>query len=238
MIEIANLTKRYGKKLAVDDVTFRALPGRVTGFLGPNGAGKSSTLRILLGLDRADAGTALINGRPYASLERPLQTVGAMIDGASPVPERRGIHHLRWIAHSNRIPVSRVDSVLDSMGLGDAGKVRVKNYSLGMKQRLQFGAALLGEPDILILDEPVNGLDPEGIHTMRRFLRRYAERGNTVLLSSHLMSEVAETVDDVVVISKGRIVSMGELEKVTEGFPNLETAFFSLTGDGPPGEEW
>lgn len=235
MIEVEGVSKRYGKKVAVEDVTFSAHPGRVTGFLGPNGAGKSTTLRILLGLDRADAGSALVNGAPYASLKRPMRTVGAMIDGASPVLERRGVDHLRWLAHSNRIPLSRVDDVLGLVGLADAGKVRVKKYSLGMKQRLQLGAALLGEPDVLILDEPANGLDPEGIRAVRTFLRRYAEQGKTVLLSSHLMAEVAETVDDVVVINKGRVVASGALEAVTAGFGSLEDAFFSLIGGGSPG---
>ncbi|MEZ5085690.1 MAG: ATP-binding cassette domain-containing protein [Tessaracoccus sp.] len=237
MIEIIGVTKKYGPKTAVDDVSFTARPGRVTGFLGPNGAGKSSTLRILLGLDRPTSGEALIDGKPYATLQEPLRTVGAMIDGASAVPERRGIDHLKWIAQSNRIPNRRIGEVLETVGLTDAARVRVKKYSLGMKQRLGLAAALLGEPRILVLDEPVNGLDPEGIRTVRTFLRRYADQGNTVLLSSHLMSETAETVDDIVIINKARIIATGTLDEITDGHTNLEEAFFALTGT-QPGQSW
>lgn len=237
MIEITGVSKKYGLKTAVDGVTFTAKPGRVTGFLGPNGAGKSSTLRILLGLDRATGGTALIDGKPYASIDQPLRTVGAMLDGASAVPERRGIDHLRWIAQSNRIPTQRIAEVLETVGLADAAKIRVRKYSLGMKQRLGLAAALLGEPRILVLDEPVNGLDPEGIRTVRTFLRRYADQGNTVLLSSHLMGETAETVDDIVIINKGRIIANGTLAEITEGHASLEEAFFALTGS-EPGQSW
>lgn len=237
MIEISGVTKRYGSKTAVEDVSLTAKPGRVTGFLGPNGAGKSSTLRILLGLDRPTAGHALIDGKRYQSLTQPLRTVGAMLDGASAVPERRGIDHLRWIAQSNRIPYRRVGEVLDTVGLTDAAKVRVRKYSLGMKQRLGLAAALLGEPGVLVLDEPVNGLDPEGIRTVRTFLRHYAEQGNTVLLSSHLMGETAETADDIVIINKARVVAAGTLSEVTAGHASLEDAFFSLTGT-LPGQSW
>lgn len=237
MIEISDVSKRYGAKTAVDQVSFTARPGRVTGFLGPNGAGKSSTLRILLGLDRATSGTALIDGKPYDTLTQPLRTVGAMLDGASAVPERRGVDHLRWIAQSNRIPARRIGEVLETVGLTDAAKIRVKKYSLGMKQRLGLAAALLGEPRILVLDEPVNGLDPEGIRTIRTFLRRYADQGNTVLLSSHLMGETAETVDDIVIINKGRIIADGTLDEITEGHGSLEEAFFALTGS-EPGQSW
>lgn len=237
MIEISNVTKNYGSKVAVDGVRFTAKPGRVTGFLGPNGAGKSSTLRVLMGLDRPANGTALIDGMPYARLKQPMRTVGAMLDGASAVPERRGIDHLRWLAQSNRIPAQRISEVLETVGLTDAAKVRVRKYSLGMKQRLGLAAALLGEPRILVLDEPVNGLDPEGIRTIRTFLRRYAEQGNTVLLSSHLMGETAETVDDIVIINKGRIIADGPLADITQGHPSLEEAFFALTGS-EPGQSW
>ncbi|WP_342373053.1 ATP-binding cassette domain-containing protein [Propioniciclava soli] len=237
MIEIHGVTKKYGSKTAVDEVSFTAQPGRVTGFLGPNGAGKSSTLRILLGLDRPTAGHALIDGKPYQSLAQPLRTVGAMLDGASAVPERRGVDHLRWIAQSNRIPSRRIAEVFETVGLTDAANIRVKKYSLGMKQRLGLAAALLGEPRILVLDEPVNGLDPEGIRTVRTFLRQYAEQGNTVLLSSHLMGETAETVDDIVIINKARIVATGTLSEVTAGHASLEEAFFSLTGT-QPGQSW
>ncbi|MDN5725787.1 MAG: ATP-binding cassette domain-containing protein [Propionibacteriales bacterium] len=237
MIEIKDVTKKYGAKTAVDQVSFTAAPGRVTGFLGPNGAGKSSTLRILLGLDQATSGTALIDGQPYPSLTQPMRTVGAILDGASAVPERRGVDHLRWLAQSNRIGSQRIGEVLETVGLADAAKVRVRKYSLGMKQRLGLAAALLGEPRILVLDEPVNGLDPEGIRTIRGFLRRYAEQGNTVLLSSHLMGETAETVDDIVIIDKGRIIATGELGEITDGHASLEEAFFSLTSS-QPGQSW
>jgi ABC-2 type transport system ATP-binding protein len=230
MIQITDLSKRYGSTVAVDEVTFTATAGRVTGFLGPNGAGKSSTLRVLLGLDRASSGTALIDGAPYASLRDPLRTVGAMLDGASAIPERRGIDHLRWLAQSNRIPARRVNEVLDTVGLHDAAKVRVRKYSLGMKQRLGLAAALLGEPQVLVLDEPINGLDPSGVHSVRTFLRQYAEQGNTVLLSSHLMGETANTVDDIVIIDKARIVATGTLNDLTAGHTSLEAAFFALTG--------
>lgn len=237
MIEVTRLSKHYGANKAVDDVTFMARPGRVTGFLGPNGAGKSSTLRILLGLDHATTGTALIDGRRYRDLKQPLRTVGALIDGAGPVPERRAIDHLTWIAQSNGLSRARALEVLETVGLSDVAKVRVKKYSLGMKQRLGLAVALLGEPDVLVLDEPVNGLDPDGIRTVRFFLRHYAGRGRTVLLSSHLMGETADTVDDLVIINQGRIVAQGTLLEVTAGHASLEAAFFALTGDRP-GKGW
>lgn len=233
MIEITGLYKHYGTKKAVQNVTFTARPGRVTGFLGPNGAGKSSTLRILLGLDAPTDGTALIDGKRYRDLRQPLRTVGALLDGAGPVPERRAIDHLSWIAPSNRIPRERVREVLALVGLAGAEKTRVKKYSLGMTQRLGIAAALLGDPDILVLDEPVNGLDPDGIRWVRTLLRDYAASGRTVLLSSHLMTETADTVDDIVIINHGRIVTHGPLAEVTTGHASLEDAFFALTGDRP-----
>ena len=171
MIEITQLSKRYGSKQAIDGVTFTARPGQVTGLLGPNGAGKSTTLRVLLGLDAATGGRALVGGRRYRDLRRPLRTVGALLDGAGPVPERRAIDHLWWVARSNGLPRRRVRDVLDLTGLADAARQRVKTYSLGMRQRLGIAAALLGEPEVLVLDEPVNGLDPGGIRRVRRLLR-------------------------------------------------------------------
>jgi ABC-2 type transport system ATP-binding protein len=237
VIEIKGLSKHYRTKRAVDDITFTAKPGRVTGFLGPNGAGKSSALRILLGLDAATSGQALIRGKRYRDLRYPLRTVGALLDGAGPVPERRAIDHLSWIARSNRVSRERVREVLDLVGLSDAAKQRVKKYSLGMKQRLGIAAALLGEPEILVLDEPVNGLDPDGIRWVRTFLRDYAASGRTVLLSSHLMTEMADTAHDVVIINHGRIVTQGSLAEVTAGHASLETAFFALTGDRT-GSRW
>ena len=237
MIEIIDVTKKYGGRTAVDRVSFTAKAGRVTGFLGPNGAGKSTTLRILLGLDRPASGTALIDGKSYTALAQPLRTVGAMLDGASAIPERRGIDHLRWIAQSNRIPARRIGEVLEQVGLSEAATRRVRKYSLGMRQRLGLAAALLGEPRFLVLDEPVNGLDPEGIRTIRAFLRSYADDGNTVLLSSHLMGETAQTVDDIVIINKGRIIADGALEQIIAGHASLENAFFALTGSRP-GQSW
>ncbi|MEU4836035.1 ATP-binding cassette domain-containing protein [Streptosporangium sp. NPDC023615] len=233
MIEVVGLSKRYGRKVAVDDVGFTARPGRVTGFLGPNGAGKSSTLRILLGLDAATGGTASIDGRRYRDLAYPLRTVGALLDGAGPVPERRAVDHLAWIARSNGIPRRRVGEVLEIVGLADVARQRVRKYSLGMGQRLGIAAALLGDPEVLVLDEPANGLDPEGIRWIRHLLRDQAASGRTVLLSSHLMAEMAGTADDVVVIDHGRVVAQGALAEVTAGHPSLEAAFFALVGDRP-----
>ncbi|SIR74838.1 ABC transporter ATP-binding protein [Micromonospora avicenniae] len=236
MIEVAHLTKHYGGRAAVDDISFTVPRGRVTGFLGPNGAGKSTTLRILLGLDRPDAGTALIDGKPYRDLRYPLHTVGALLDGPGSVPERRAVDHLTWIAQSNRIPRRRVHEVLDLVGLGGVAKQQVKKFSLGMGQRLGLAGALLGDPEILVLDEPINGLDPEGIRWVRTFLRGFAARGRTVLLSSHLMTEMADTADEVVVIARGRIAAHGRLDQITAGHPSLEHVFFALTGDQGP--EW
>lgn len=232
MLTIDGLTKRHGSRAVLADVSFRALPGRVTGFLGPNGAGKSSTLRVLLGLDRPAAGTALIDGRPYRGLRDPLRTVGSMLDGSGAHRSRTARNHLSWVARSNGIPRRRVEEVLEQVGLDGAARTRVGRYSLGMGQRLGIAAALLGEPRALVLDEPVNGLDPEGIRWIRGLLRGHADAGGTVLLSSHLMSEVAEIADDLVVIAGGRIVKSGPLAEVTAGYATLEDAFFGLTGEG------
>jgi ABC-2 type transport system ATP-binding protein len=227
VIEIAHLTKRYGATPAIEDVGFTASPGRVTAFLGPNGAGKSTTLRILLGLDAATSGTALIGGKRYRDLRYPLRTVGALVAGAGPIPERRAVDHLTWIAQSNRIPRARVREVLDQLDLAKAARQRVSKYSLGMAQRLGIAAALLGDPEILILDEPMNGLDPEGIRWVRQLLRDHAGSGRTVLLSSHLMTEVEGTAEDVVIINQGRIVTRGSVAEVTNGHASLEAAFFA-----------
>ncbi|MBY7141907.1 ATP-binding cassette domain-containing protein [Virgibacillus sp. NKC19-3] len=229
MLTIQNLVKRHGSQEVLSNISFKARPGRVTGFLGPNGAGKSSTLRILLGLDQATSGSALVNGVAYPKLPNPLTMVGAALGGASAHRTRTGRAHLRWVAHSAGFPSSRVDEVLEMVDLSNAASMRVGKYSLGMSQRLGLATALLGDPDILILDEPVNGLDPEGIRWIRMFLRERAEAGNTVLLSSHLMGELAETVDDVVIINKGKIMSAGTLEEVMDGYFTLEEAFFALT---------
>jgi ABC-2 type transport system ATP-binding protein len=229
MISIDRVSKTKGKSRILYDVSFEARPGRVTGFLGPNGAGKTSTLRVLLGLDRPDAGNALVCGARYRDLARPLTRVGALLDGSGAHRARTARAHLRWVAASNGIAASRADEVLETVGLtGDARK-RAGKYSLGMSRRLGLAAALLGDPEVLVLDEPINGLDPSGIRWMRGFLRDSAAEGRTVLLSSHLMGELAETVDDVVVIDKGRVVVSGSLADVTDGHRTLEDAFFALT---------
>uniref|UniRef100_UPI00403F21F6 ABC transporter ATP-binding protein n=1 Tax=Paenibacillus sp. FSL R5-0486 TaxID=2921645 RepID=UPI00403F21F6 len=231
LITINNLVKHRGTQKILSGISFKARPGRVTGFLGPNGAGKSSTLRILLGLDRASSGSALINEKPFAELHNPLVTVGAAMDGSGAHGMRTGRAHLRWIARAAGLPLSRVEEVLEIVGLTTAAGKRVGSYSLGMGKRLGMAAALLGDPKILILDEPVNGLDPEGIRWIRTFLRERAASGNTVLLSSHLMGELAETVDDVVIIKHGKIVADGTLEEVIGTHSTLEESFFALTSE-------
>ncbi|MCG7378774.1 ATP-binding cassette domain-containing protein [Paenibacillus sp. ACRSA] len=229
MLTLNNVVKRRGTQEILSGISFKAEPGRVTGFLGPNGAGKSSTLRILLGLDRATSGSALINGIPFRELQHPLTTIGAALDGSGAHRMRTGRAHLRWIARAAGLSLTRVEEVLEIVGLTNAAGKRVGSYSLGMGKRLGMAAAILGDPKILVLDEPVNGLDPEGIRWIRTFLRERAESGNTVLLSSHLMGELAETVDDVVVIKKGKIVADGTLEEVIGKYSTLEEAFFALT---------
>jgi ABC-2 type transport system ATP-binding protein len=232
VISIDQVTKTKGRSRILHEVSFEARPGRVTGFLGPNGAGKTSTLRVLLGLDRPQAGVALVGGRRYQELDRPLTTVGALLDGSGAHRARSARAHLRWVAASNGLPRSRVDEVLEAVGLSaEAGK-RAGRFSLGMSRRLGLAAALLGDPPVLVLDEPINGLDPAGIRWMREFLRAGAAAGRTVLLSSHLMGELAGTVDDVVIIDHGRVVARGSLAEVTGDHPTLEDAFFALTGAG------
>ncbi|MDI9833452.1 ATP-binding cassette domain-containing protein [Streptomyces sp. KAU_LT] len=206
-IEVQALTKEYGGRRAVDDLTFTVLPGRVTGFLGPNGAGKSTTLRLVLGLDRPTSGTATVGGRPYATLKEPLRTVGALLDAGAAHGSRTGRDHLRVLAASNRIPASRADEVLARTGLTSVARRRVRTYSLGMRQRLGIAAALLGDPEVVLLDEPSNGLDPEGIIWIRALLRRLAEEGRTVLVSSHLMNETATFADHLVVLGRGRLLA-------------------------------
>ncbi|MBB4691050.1 ABC transporter ATP-binding protein [Paractinoplanes abujensis] len=211
------------------DVSFEARPGRVTGFLGPNGAGKTSTVRILLGLDRPSRGTALIRNQPYASWPRPLTVVGALLDGSGAHRARSARAHLRWLATSNGLSRKRVDEVLAIVGLADEAGKRAGRFSLGMSRRLGLAAALLGDPPVLVLDEPINGLDPAGIRWMRTFLRQCATEGRTVLLSSHLMNELASTADDVVVIDRGRVVARGTVAQVSAGHDTLEDAFLALT---------
>jgi ABC-2 type transport system ATP-binding protein len=213
-IEIRGISKHFGSVQAVSGLSFEVDEGRVTGFLGPNGAGKSTTLRILLGLVHADGGTAEFGGRRFDQLPEPSAEVGAVLEDASFHPGRTGRNHLRVLAAAGGHPSSRVDEVLDHVGLGDAGNRRVSGYSMGMRQRLAIAAALLGDPEVLILDEPTNGLDPPGIRWMRDMLRSEAGRGRAVLVSSHLLSEVSQSVDDIVVISHGELRASGSLQEV------------------------
>jgi ABC-2 type transport system ATP-binding protein len=210
-IAVEALTKRYGTITAVDDLTFGLAPGRVTGFLGPNGAGKSTTIRVLLGLARPTCGRATINGRPYAGLRDPLRQVGALIDPNVFHPGRSGRTALRIAARPARIPGQRVEEVLHLVGLGSAAHRRVGGYSLGMRQRLALATALLGDPQILILDEPASGLDPEGVAWLRGLLRRLADQGRTVFVSSHQLAELAQTADDLVIINQGRLIAAGPM---------------------------
>jgi ABC-2 type transport system ATP-binding protein len=210
-IDVLGLSKRFGRVLAVDDLSFSVLSGRVTGFLGPNGAGKTTTLRMLLGLVRPTAGTATIGGKAYADLADPVRLVGAGLDGSSFHPGRTARDHLTWVCVAAGLATSRVGEVLQLVGLAEAADRRVGGFSLGMRQRLSLAGALLGDPGVLLLDEPANGLDPEGIAWLRGFLRHLAAEGRTVLISSHVLSEVQQTVDDVVIIARGRLVHTGPL---------------------------
>ncbi|MDX3190239.1 ATP-binding cassette domain-containing protein [Streptomyces sp. MN03-5084-2B] len=212
MIEATALTKRYGAATAVNELTFTARSGRVTGFLGPNGAGKSTTMRLILGLDRPDAGHVLVDGVPYRELKDPLRTVGAMLDATWRHPGRSGRDHLRWLAATNGIPDKRVEEVLALVGLTSVGQTRVLQYSLGMQQRLGIAAALLGDPRVLLFDEPVNGLDPEGMAWIRQLLHALAAEGRTVFVSSHLLPEMAQTAQDLVVIGRGRLIYQGTMD--------------------------
>jgi ABC-2 type transport system ATP-binding protein len=206
-LEVRGLTKRYGQTTAVEDLTFAVAPGRITGFLGPNGAGKTTTLRILLGLVHASSGEALVEGSPYRELADPLRTVGAVLEAANYHPTRSGRNHLRVLAAAAGIPEERVDEVLEEVELTAAARRKVEAYSLGMRQRLSVAAALLGEPELLVLDEPANGLDPEGIRWLRNFLRSFAADGGTVFVSSHVLAEVSQLADEVLIIHRGKLVA-------------------------------
>jgi ABC-2 type transport system ATP-binding protein len=230
VVAVSSLTKRYGEVVAVDELTFSLAAGTITGFLGPNGAGKTTTLRLLLGLAEPDAGEALVFGRRYRELDRPARRVGAVLESNDFHPGRSGRDHLRALALAAEIPPRRIDEVLALVELDAVAERRVKTYSLGMRQRLGLAAALLGDPELLILDEPANGLDPAGVHWLRRFLRRFAEKGRTVLVSSHILAEAALTVDQVVIIDRGRLVATGRLEELTERGRTLEDVFLELTG--------
>jgi len=217
MITVAGLTKRYAERTVVDDVSFALEPGTVTGFLGPNGAGKTTTMRMITGLVPATAGEALVDGRRYAELANPAALMGTLLDAGAVHPGRTGRAHLRILAETIGVPIARVDELLDQVDLGAAGRRRIGGYSLGMRQRLGIAGALLADPPVLMFDEPANGLDPEGIRWMRELLRGHADRGGTVLLSSHLLGEVQHTVDRLLVIGSGRIVADGPIGSLLAG---------------------
>ena len=230
VVTVSSLTKRFGEIIAVDDLTFSLSRGTVTGFLGPNGAGKTTTLRLLLGLAEPTAGEALVFGGRYRELENPARRIGAVLESSDFHPGRSGRDHLRALALAAKISPGRVEEVLELVELATAAERRVRTYSLGMRQRLGLATALLGDPELLVLDEPANGLDPAGVHWLRRFLRRFAEQGRTVLVSSHMLAETAQTVDDVVIIDHGRLVTTGRLDELTEDGRTLEDVFLALTG--------
>ncbi|MDL4770616.1 MULTISPECIES: ABC transporter ATP-binding protein [Thermomonosporaceae] len=218
MIEVHELTKRYGGTVAVDGLSFRVRPGSVTGFLGPNGAGKSTTMRVLLGLDAATSGEALIDGGRYRDLRRPMLSVGALLDAGAVHGGRSAFDHLGWLARSNGLGTARVAAVLERVGLAGVARKRVGGFSLGMRQRLGIAAALLGDPGVLLFDEPVNGLDPDGVRWIRELMRTLAAEGRTVLISSHLMSEMELTADQLVIIGRGRLIADTSVRELAERF--------------------
>ncbi|MFJ2738697.1 ATP-binding cassette domain-containing protein [Streptomyces sp. NPDC087440] len=227
-IDVRDVHKRFGDTRALDGMNFTVRPGHITGFVGPNGAGKSTTLRVILGLDAPDRGTALVNGRPYRSLRTPLTHLGALLDASAVQPGRTARHHLLWLAHSQGLGTAAVDEALRRVGLTDVARKRAGGFSLGMRQRLGIAAALLGDPPVLMLDEPFNGLDPEGFQWMRGFLASLAERGRAVLVSSHLMSELQDCADHVIVVGRGKVVAdVGVrelLDSVSRGRVTLRTS--------------
>jgi ABC-2 type transport system ATP-binding protein len=228
-IEVNGLRKRFGATAALDGMTFVVLPGHVTGFVGPNGAGKSTTLRVIAGLDRPDSGTATVGGRRYAEFAQPMRHVGALLDPHALHPARSGRNHLMWLARSQDLPASRVDEVLALTGLADAARRPAGGYSLGMKQRLGVAVAMLGEPPVLLLDEPFNGLDPAGIVWMRDLLRELAGQGRSVLVSSHLMSELQDMAAHVVVVGHGRVITAADVDDLVGEYTSLEAAYLRLT---------
>jgi ABC-2 type transport system ATP-binding protein len=232
VVRVESLTKRFGDVTAVDRLTFSLRPGTVTGFVGPNGAGKTTTLRLLLGLAEPTAGEALVFGQRYREVENPARRVGAVLESNDFHPGRSGRDHLRVLAYAAEIPEARVDKVLELVGLDGAGARRVKGYSLGMRQRLGLATALLGEPALLVLDEPANGLDPAGVRWLRTLLRDFAERGGTVLVSSHLLAEVAQTVDQVMIINRGRLVAVAPLGELAGRGTTLEETYLELIEGG------
>jgi ABC-2 type transport system ATP-binding protein len=219
-IEVSAVRKRFGPKVALDGMSFQVAPGQVTGFVGPNGAGKSTTMRVILALDAPDEGRALVGGQPYQRLRRPLSQVGSLLDAAALQPSRTGRNHLMWLARSQGLAAKRVDEVIGQAGLADAARRRAGGYSLGMRQRLGIAAAMLGDPPILMMDEPFNGMDPEGIVWMRGFLRSLAAQGRAILVSSHLMGELQDAADHLVIVGRGRVIadtSMRELLAAASG---------------------
>jgi ABC-2 type transport system ATP-binding protein len=229
VLTAANLTKRYGDVVAVDDLSFALEPGTVTGFLGPNGAGKTTTLRLLLGLAEPSAGEALVLGRRYRELEQPMRRVGAVLESGDFDPGRSGRNHLRVLALAGEVDFARVDAVLELVELTPAADRAVRTYSLGMRQRLGLARALLGDPELLILDEPGNGLDPAGMHWLRGFVRQFAESGGTVLISSHVLAEVAQTVDSVLILNCGRLVATRAIAELDLAPAALEALYLELT---------
>lgn len=216
-IRVSGLRKRFGSTVALDGMTFSVRPGEVTGFVGPNGAGKSTTIRVILGLDAADEGSALVGGQRYQELRNPLRHVGALLDASALEPGRSGRNHLLWLAHSQGMNAQRVDAVIEQVGLQSAARRRAHGYSLGMRQRLGIAAALLGDPPILIMDEPFNGMDPDGIIWMRRLLRSLAAEGRAILVSSHLMSELEDVADHVVVVGRGKVLADASVADLIAG---------------------
>jgi ABC-2 type transport system ATP-binding protein len=219
-ITVEGLKKRFGPAVALDGMSFTVRPGHVTGFVGPNGAGKSTTMRVILGLDAAEEGTALVGGRPYRSIDRPLLHLGSLLDAAALQPSRTARNHLLWLAHSQGLTARRVDEVLEEAGLAGVARRRAGGFSLGMRQRLGIAAALLGDPPALMLDEPFNGMDPEGIVWMRRFLRSLAAQGRAILVSSHLMSELQGTAEHIVVVGRGRVIADASVAQLLAGAAN------------------
>jgi ABC-2 type transport system ATP-binding protein len=232
VVSVRGLTKRYGDAVAVDGLTFSLEPATITGFLGPNGAGKTTTLRLLLGLARPTAGEALVFGRRYQDLEHPTRMVGAVLESGDFDPGRSGRNHLRALALATGAAYERVDELLSLVELDAAADRPVRTYSLGMRQRLGLAAALLGNPDLLLLDEPANGLDPAGVHWLRGFLRQFAESGRTVLMSSHVLAEVAQTVDAVVIVNRGRLAGCVRVRELADAGQALEDLYLELTAGG------
>jgi ABC-2 type transport system ATP-binding protein len=228
-LSATNLTKRYGDVVAVDDLTFSLEPGTITGFLGPNGAGKTTTLRLLLGLAEPTSGTAMVFGRPYRRIADPIRRVGAVLESGDFDPGRSGRNHLRALALAGGVGFERVEDVLALVELTAAAGRVVRTYSLGMRQRLGLAGALLGDPELLILDEPSNGLDPAGMHWLRGFLRQFAQSGRTVLISSHVLAEVAQTVDSVLILGAGRLVATRRIAELDTGPGSLESLYLELT---------